>query len=175
MTPRDCKLCVVLQAVPALWRWAFGPLCSGAGTIAMAIAKHLIQAIVLVLGPAGAVGSIGIHALLSFTPGSGFVQRASLAGVLVMAGLLARHAMRKSTLSAMTVCLLLLPQQILLLIAWFAALSAIFSGHYADGYRPDGAGWFILGDQTVLLVLAPSYVVALFCRASARARGDDNL
>lgn len=47
--------------------------------------------------------------------------------------------------------LLVAPQQILLLFHLIAVITAIYVGHYADGYVPVGGSFFIATDQVWLL------------------------
>ena len=49
--------------------------------------------------------------------------------------------------------LLILPQQCLLLMHFVSAAIAIISGHYHDGYVPDGGSAFIFADQIWLLMV----------------------
>ena len=49
--------------------------------------------------------------------------------------------------------LLILPQQCLLLMHFVSAATAIMSGHYHDGYVPDGGPAFIFADQIWLLMV----------------------
>ena len=49
--------------------------------------------------------------------------------------------------------LLILPQQCLLLMHFVSAAIAIISGHYHDGYVPNGGSAFIFADQIWLLMV----------------------
>ena len=162
-----------IRALVRVWEWFFGPLCPGSMTIALAICKHVVQAIVC-LGPPGGLGSIPLHAMLSVIPSFLPLDRRYVLSLgLIAAVAMASVAMRARSLKHTTVCLLLLPQQLWLSIAWTAALAAAIAGHYADGYIPDGGGWFITGDQITLLLLLPFYTVAVILRASSRRDGMD--
>jgi hypothetical protein len=160
--------------IKTVWEFAFGPLCAGSMTVAIAICKHLIQAVVLFFGAPEAAGSINFHAMLEIIPLGPINPHYVLASLLVLVAGAASFAMHNRKLDHKTVCALLLPQQTLLILVWIGAISAVLVGHYADGYVPHGGSWFIAGDQAMRLLLPPFYTIALIARATAREGGYDN-
>jgi hypothetical protein len=151
-----------------VWEFTFGPICAGSITIAATTVIHLFKAAVLAWTQQ-ADGGIGLTSLLREIdgfPSFGLLsQEHNVCLLLVASSALALYAMHSRSMHHMAVCALLIPQQTLLIITCIGAISAVVQGHYADGYEPNGGGWFIFADQIWRIIMAPAYTVALLARA----------
>jgi hypothetical protein len=144
-----------------------GRTCAGTITISSVCCAHLYKAIALFVAGHAAAGSVGIATVerlgLPLVP---FISRETLVGCLFLAGAgMALYAIHSRWLSHRAVVAMLLPQQTLLIITALGALTAVWSGHYPNGYAPDGGGWCVSTDQIWRILIAPIYTWALFARA----------
>lgn len=123
--------------------------------VLMAIAKHLVDAWLLLAAPRS-IYSLGTGTILAVAFGQSL-----LAGMaLVATALLAILALRRNN-TTWTRRLLLVPQQFWLTVAAGGALVAIIIGQYPDGYVPAGGSLFILGDQIPRLLFATLHGIIL--------------
>ena len=116
-------------------------------TLALGVAMaHLYCGLVILLGTPVVV-KVAPLALLSFLS-------ANWLGVLLIAASLAAFfAFTFPKLRTLYIIWLIAPQQIFLLFSLVSVLLSIYSGHYPDGYPPDGDGLFISVDQIWLLTV----------------------
>ncbi len=138
----------------------------GSITIAIATAKHFIEALIL-LYTSSADGSVGIAAMLSVMPHLTFISREYLlADVMLISAAVSLYSAHSKTLHYKVGAVLLVPQQALLAVACIGAAKAVIFGCYANDYVPpvDHPSLFILGDQCIRLLLAPGYTIAIFAR-----------
>ncbi len=120
----------------------------------LAMVLHLIQGFLLLLDKT-AGNTTSAHLLLKYVP------YAPLAGlIMVAAALLAMVELVYFHYIPNTgSVILLLPQQIILIMAAGSAIQAIFLSHFADGVIRSRA--FIIADQSVFILLAIFYTVAI--------------
>lgn len=71
---------------------------------------------------------------------------------------------------------LFVPQQVILLVQVASISYVLLSGHYPDGYIPNGGPWFILTDQIWAWVLSVSHSIwlAAFIFKGKAANGRDH-
>jgi hypothetical protein len=166
----DGELTMMWPKFLMFWRILFGPLCAGSITISLVTLKDIVDAVILLMMP-HVTGNVPFTAMLSVVPVISGVLPGHVLAVLMMAiAGLALWAMHDRSLDHRLVATFLLPQQTMLVITCAGAITAVIRGAYLDGYVPSGGGWFIMGDQTVRILLAPAYTVALVARAHAHER-----
>ena len=127
-----------------------------------AIALHLLWGCLLLVNDR-ALGATALHA---FAGVPRLLTAAILFGVAAMAAVgVVWHAPRRVTLA------LLLPQQAVLTISAMSAVTAVFSGRYADGVpRP---WYFILADQAPVILTMVLHTIAVVQLHMVREPTDD--
>ena len=131
---------------------------------------HLLAGIAVVVEPAALLVA-PFASLRDVEIALGF--DAPVAGaVMMVAGAMAMAGVSNSFYGSRALaCVLLAPQQILLLLQLWSISVSLGRGQYPDGYIPVGGGWFLLTDQVFAFVLAVSHTVWLAIHLWGRRDG----
>lgn len=113
------------------------------------IFAHLVSGTLILLG----LGVSSIHTTSLALIGSATNFNPGAVGVLLVSTAVLAAIPFAVTTSREAFVLCIAPQQVLLVLHCFSILLAFMSGHYPDGYTPEGGGFFILIDQIAWVTL----------------------